>query len=284
MDAVEPRLDERGRCRSCCLVALLNEGTDHDTAQEQAKDIFRGKLQFVCTGLLPVRDNGTLYPIRADFPEDAQNRAVLFYLKKYDAQVRIHFHPQRLNFQRGDHNDLSGLWTAPRSGRGDFVEALVKRITKHAYRAVDTFGNELILEEQLAEKNGNRTTRVVTQISKRQITSFNEVLATNPLLAYKDEKKVRRFIQLIDNKHNRFIDFPGFRPISDDQTAYEGRARQVYELISFFQNNKLVANIDHKKISGLYIHSATPSLGKSSLLNVIQKLVYSFKHCLSDLG
>ena len=41
---------------------------------------------------------------------------------------------------------------------------------------------------------------------------------------------------------------------------------------------------EHKKLSGLYLFSSTRSLGKSSLINVVQKLVYSFKHCLSDNG
>ena len=57
------------------------------------------------------------------------------------------FYPRLLNFWRGDFNDLTGLWTAPKSGRGDFVETLIRLIAQNENLALDAYGNEMSLEE-----------------------------------------------------------------------------------------------------------------------------------------
>ena len=106
-------------------------------------------------------------------------------------------------------------------------------LTQNEYFAVDSEGNELALEEWLAEKKSKQTTKIITQMSRRKITTFKEVLNTAPVMAFHNEKKVRRFIQIINNEHARKVDYPGFRKIREDWSSFNYRARKVYENISF---------------------------------------------------
>jgi len=108
---------------------------------------------------------------------------------------------------------LTGIYTAPKSGRGDFVEKLVEELAKNENRAVDACGNDLSLEPK--EKRSRLRTIVIAQISKRSITSFKEVLQVSPILAFHNKKKVRRFIEIINNEHKRKVNFSGFFPIRE---------------------------------------------------------------------
>ena len=59
---------------------------------------------------------------------------------------------------------------------------------------------------------------------------------------------------------------------------------EVYRRIIYFWNNKLVLKSTDKKLSGLYLYSSGTSIGKSAFINCINKIVYSYKHCLMDNG
>ena len=41
----------------------------------------------------------------------------------------------------------------------------------------------------MAEKSSGKTTKLITSLLKRNISSFNEVLDENPVLAFHNEKK-----------------------------------------------------------------------------------------------
>ena len=65
----------------------------------------------------------------------------------------------------------------------------------------------------MAEKSSGKTTKLITSLLKRNISSFNEVLDENPVLAFHNEKKVRRFIEIFENNEKRARRWTGFREI-----------------------------------------------------------------------
>ena len=80
------------------------------------------------------------------------------------------------------------------------------------------------------------------------------------------------------------MEWSGFREINTDWSNYSNEEEAVYNRISFFWNNKLVMKNKAKKLSGIYLYSSTRSLGKSTFINTVNRIVLSFKHCLSDNG
>ena len=85
-------------------------------------------------------------------------------------------YPRQLDFWRGNYDDASGIQTAPKRGKGDFVRMFLERLIVNPYVALDRFGNELSIESQLAEKANKQTTKIVTSIAKGEIVNFKEVL------------------------------------------------------------------------------------------------------------
>ena len=192
MEAIPINL-ERGRCRNSVYIVKLNKNIEHEIAQNTAKLLFVEKRQIICSGFLPVTADGTLFPFSsAEVLADIAVARVLFVLKRYESDVRISLIPRNLNFWRGEfENNVDEIQTAPRFGRYDFINLVVKRLTQNDYLALDAFGNRLSLEEQMAEKSSGKTTKLITSLLKRNISSFNEVLDENPVLAFHNEKKLR---------------------------------------------------------------------------------------------
>ena len=114
---------------------------------------------------------------------------------------------------RGDPPNETVLYTAPRVGRGDFTIAVLRRITNKEYYAVDTFGNDLSLEDWLAAREEKQTTKIITALASRKVRTYTEALEINPVLAFHHGKKIRRFIQIAENKAKREVRRIGFRPI-----------------------------------------------------------------------
>ena len=65
----------------------------------------------------------------------------------------------------------------------------------------------------MAEKSSGKTTKLITSLLKWNISSFNEVLDETPVLAFHNEKKVRRFIEIIKNSEKRARRWTWFRDI-----------------------------------------------------------------------
>ena len=102
-------------------------------------------------------------------------------------------YPTQLNFWRDQYNDSTGIQTAPKRGKADFVRLYLERLILNTYYvALDRDRNDLSLESQLAEKAKKQTAKIITSIAIGQISKFSEVLKLNPMLAFNNEKKVRK--------------------------------------------------------------------------------------------
>ena len=185
---------------------------------------------------------------------------------------------------RDNVEDETPMQTTPKAGRGDFVEAIVRRLSKNEYTAVDKFGNTLSLDAQLAAKIAKKTTKIITSLASRQIRTFTEAMDVAPVLSFYHERKIRRFIEITEKKEKRSIEQIGFHRIPDADEDWTNEEHEIYRRISFQWNTKLVDRSVSKKVSGLYLYSTETSLGKTALLRTIAKLENCFIHCLSDGG
>ena len=68
--------------------------------------MFLEKRQIICSGYLPVTEDGTLYPFSsAAVPADNILARVLFVLKRYESEIRMQLVPREVNFWRGEMED-----------------------------------------------------------------------------------------------------------------------------------------------------------------------------------
>ena len=86
------------------------------------------------------------------------------------------------------------LWTSPKNGLRDFTIAVTLRLMNNAYLAVDAGGNDLSLQSWVDEKTLKNSTKIITELSFGNITSFKQVKDRAPVLAFHHELKIRRMI------------------------------------------------------------------------------------------
>ena len=89
MQAITSQPDSLGRYRLSDFLCELHQSKDIEDTWEQAIGLFHGVRQILCAGYLLVRDDGTLYPVNTNVPENQERRVFLFVLKKYDSNVRM---------------------------------------------------------------------------------------------------------------------------------------------------------------------------------------------------
>ena len=96
-------------------------------------------------GTLPIQANGSVYPFNNAAPANLPLVTVLFFLKKYNSNIRLTIYANNLDFCTGADPDVVMIWSATRIGRSDFILALIRRLMKNPYEAVDSNGNKLSL-------------------------------------------------------------------------------------------------------------------------------------------
>jgi len=155
---------------------------------------------------------------------------------------------------------------------------------ENPYEAVDSGGNTLSLECWVAEKTLKNNTKIITELSAGNITSFTEVMVRAPVLAFHHEMKIRRMIRMRNNELVRRREWTGFRHIPLQPNQWNEATYAVYQRIIFFWNHRLVQSCTEKELTGLYLFSDECSIGKSAFLNCISELGHTYKHSLADNG
>ena len=127
----------------------MKEDVDIEAAQEVARTLFHNIKQFLCVGYLRIyEDDGSLCPLdEYDAQRQTVHQLVLFVLKKYNTHITMTFTPELLAFQRGIGPNATTHYKSPRAERGDFIVTVVETMSKLPYRAVDSCGNKMKLEE-----------------------------------------------------------------------------------------------------------------------------------------
>ena len=284
MEAIALQADIYGRRRTTNFIAIMDPNLDREEVQEQAITLYHGSRQLLCMGTLPIQANGSLYPFNNAAPANLPLVTVLFCLKKYSSNIRLTIYANNLDFCTGADPDVVMIWSATRIGRSDFILALIRRLMKNPYEAVDSNGNKLSLAAQIAEKTQKNNTKIITELIGQKIRTYQDAKAKAPVLAFYHEVKIRRMIRIAENEEVRNRNQPGFREIQINEQDYDPQTQAVYSRIVHFQNRKLVLRSNAKRLSGLYLQSNGTSIGKSSLLNTIKELVLCYNHCLTDLG
>ena len=208
--------DASGRFRVSDFFCKLHDSKVFEDVQEETKGLFHGVKQILCAGYLPVQADGTPQPMNVEPTDGSEYHLYLFVLKSYDSDIRMWWYPNRLSFQRGPTASATPVYTSPKCGRGDFLMGVIRRLKQLRHFAVDQQGNELCLEEQLASEAKKQSTKIITSIKLKGIKRYQEVVEESPVLAFQHEKKLRRFIQVVNDKEQRGKEQTNFREIKVD--------------------------------------------------------------------
>ena len=144
------------------------------------------------------------------------------------------FTDETLEFWRGPRGNATPLFKAPRCGRGDFITAVIEYMSKQPYQAVDSSGNKLSLQEQLAEKYKRLDTKIITQLKSKRLRTFAQAMEVAPVMAFEKEDKIRKFISPVRKKDIRNIQYEGFHTINTHQNTFTGDKFRVYNNIIYF--------------------------------------------------
>ena len=98
------------------------------------------------------------------------------------------------------------IWTSPRSGKADFIAAVIRRLIKNDYTAIDSGGNALSLQAWIAEKSKGKNTKIITELVGGGIKSYKRAKEEAPVLAFYQETKIRRMINITENEQIRARD------------------------------------------------------------------------------
>ena len=58
------------------------------------------------------------------------------------------------------------------------------------------------------------TTKIITSLASRKVRSYVEAMDISPVLSFHHERKIRRFIELAENKDARMEEQVGFRRLA----------------------------------------------------------------------
>ena len=103
-----------------------------------------------------------------------------------------------------------------------------------------------------------------------------------PIFAFRSEDKIRRFLQLAEQKEFRERDVVGYRMIREDWVLADVRQNAVYNRLGFWWNRKVVEKTTNKKLNGIFVYSHDTSLGKSTFCQTVSDIGRVYKYCRTD--
>ena len=116
----------------------------------------------------------------------------------------------------------------------------------------------------------------------RNVRKFSEVMETAPIFAFRSEDKIRRFLQLSEQKEQRESNVIGFRRIRENWVVGTPQQVAVFYRLGYWWNRKLVGKTTNKKMTGIFVFSHDTSLGKSSFCRTVSDIGRVYNYCRTD--
>ena len=105
---------------------------------------------------------------------------------------------------------------------------------------MDATGNELLLQQWTFPKTKFNSSRLIAEIDRGTVTTFQQAKTLNPNLSFYHEQKIRNRLKLAAQAREDNRARPNMVAIHLQYPALNLRKRNLYHRIGFWWNNKLV--------------------------------------------
>ena len=245
----------------------------------------RAIREFVLLGTLNLLPNGHLPD--ADHEAEAHPMPCFFFIKRRQGVGRMQFAAHEIDFLRIRNQPNFPLMTSPLRGKSDYFTHLFRKFVSEPYRAIDRNGNNYSVESLIGMRGDARQQELMVKIRLGQITTYDEVWTLYPRNVKTHYRSIIYHLEIADEERLRRAAVQraiGFRELNNQWLGEAGIRLAVLQRLTQFWNVKLFGQSQQKNFTGLYLWSRSSNLGKSALVNTIEEIAYTYKHCTTDNG